>query len=72
MLVDTLIAKDFTDPSRIFIQSFEMQNLIEIQARLNAEGLGDIPLVQLYGDTTKGANPTDAFSFPYDIPYNVA
>ena len=72
ILVDTLIAKGFTDPSRIFIQSFEMQNLIEIQARLNAEGLGDIPLVQLYGDTTKGADQTDAFSFPYDIRYNVA
>ncbi|MGG6238019.1 esterase-like activity of phytase family protein [Nodosilinea sp. AN01ver1] len=72
ILVDTLIAEGFTDPSRIFIQSFEVQNLIEIQARLNAEGLGDIPLVQLYGDTTTAADPTDAFSFPYDIRYNVA
>ncbi|MEB3359334.1 MAG: esterase-like activity of phytase family protein [Synechococcales bacterium] len=72
ILVDTLIEEGFTDPSRIFIQSFEVQNLIEIQARLNAEGLGDIPLVQLYGDTTDGANPDDSFSFPYDIRYNVA
>ncbi|MGB7249235.1 MAG: esterase-like activity of phytase family protein [Phormidesmis sp.] len=72
ILVDTLIAEDFTDPSRIFIQSFEVQNLIEIQARLDAEGLSNIPLVQLYGDTTEGANPEDVFSFPYDIRYNVA
>ena len=72
LLVDTLIAEGFTDPSRIFIQSFEVQNLIEIQARLNAEGLGDIPIVQLYGDTTAAANPDDAFSFPYDIRYNAA
>ncbi len=72
LLVDTLIAEGFTDPSRIFIQSFEVQNLIEIQTRLDAEGLGDIPLVQLYGDTTTAADPTDPFSFPYDIRYNVA
>ena len=72
LLIDALIANDFTDPSRIFIQSFEVQNLIEIQARLDAEGLGDIPIVQLYGDTTAAADPTDPFSFPYDIRYNVA
>lgn len=72
LLVDALIANDFTDPSRIFIQSFEVQNLIEIQSRLDAEGLGDIPIVQLYGDTTAAADPTDPFSFPYDIRYNVA
>ncbi len=71
LLVDTLIAEGFTDPNRIFIQSFEVQNLIEIQDRLNAEGFGDIPLVQLYGDTTATADPADAFSYPYDIRYNV-
>ncbi|MGI8935886.1 MAG: esterase-like activity of phytase family protein [Phormidesmis sp.] len=72
LLIDTLIAEGFTDPNRIFIQSFEVQNLIEIQSRLDAEGLGDIPIVQLYGDTTAAAIPTDPFSFPYDIRYNVA
>ncbi|WP_242041678.1 esterase-like activity of phytase family protein [Alkalinema sp. FACHB-956] len=72
LLVDTLIAEGFTDPSRIFIQSFEFQNLIEIQQRLNQEGLGNIPLVQLYGDTTRAADPQDSFSFPYDIRYNVS
>ncbi|MEP0891677.1 esterase-like activity of phytase family protein [Leptolyngbya sp. FACHB-16] len=72
LLIDTLTENNFTDPSRIFIQSFEVQNLIEIQARLDEEGLSDIPLVQLYGDTTEAADPADAFSFPYDIRYNVA
>ena len=72
LLVNALIANDFTDPSRIFIQSFEVQNLIEIQSRLDAEGLGDIPIVQLYGDTTAAADPAGPFSFPYDIRYNVA
>ena len=71
-LIETLQSTGFTDPNRIFIQSFEIQNLIELQGMLDDAGLGDIPLVQLYGDTTVGANPDDAFSFPVDVRYNVA
>ncbi|MBE9060063.1 esterase-like activity of phytase family protein [cf. Phormidesmis sp. LEGE 11477] len=71
-LIETLKETGFTDPSRIFIQSFEFQNLIELQSMLDAEGLGDLPLVQLYGNTLPGA-PVDAgFSAPFDIRYNVA
>ncbi|MEN9568453.1 MAG: hypothetical protein RLZZ69_3649, partial [Cyanobacteriota bacterium] len=70
-LIETLQKTGFTDPNRIFIQSFEFQNLIELQGMLDAEGLGDIPLVQLYGDTTKDASPDDVFSVPYDIRYNL-
>ncbi|BAZ45230.1 putative glycerophosphoryl diester phosphodiesterase [Chondrocystis sp. NIES-4102] len=70
-LIKTLKETGFTDSNRIFIQSFEFQNLIELQAMLDAEGLGDIPLVQLYGDTTKDASPEDGFSVPYDIRYNL-
>ncbi len=70
-LIKTLQSTGFTDPNRIFIQSFEFQNLIELQGMLDAEGLGDIPLVQLYGDTTKDASPNDVFSVPYDIRYNL-
>ena len=70
-LIETLQETGFTDPNRIFIQSFEFQNLIELQGMLDAEGLGDIPLVQLYGDTTEGASPDDGFSVPYDIRYNL-
>jgi hypothetical protein len=70
-LIETLQSTGFTDPNRIFIQSFEFQNLIELQGMLDAEGLGDIPLVQLYGDTTKDASPDDVFSVPYDIRYNL-
>ena len=70
-LIQTLKDTGFTDPNRIFIQSFEFQNLIELQGMLNAEGLGDIPLVQLYGDTTESASPEDGFSVPYDIRYNI-
>lgn len=70
-LIQTLKETGFTDPNRIFIQSFEFQNLIEFQEMLDAEGLGDIPLVQLYGDTTEDASPDDGFSVPYDIRYNI-
>ena len=50
-LVQTLINKSFTDPNRIFIQSFEVSNLIELKNSLSEAGLGDIPLVQLFGNT---------------------
>ena len=70
-LVQTLKDTGFTDPNRIFIQSFEFQNLIELQGMLDADGLGDIPLVQLYGDTTENASPDDGFSVPYDIRFNI-
>lgn len=70
-LIEALQENDFTERDRIFIQSFEYQNLIELQEMLNEEGIGDIPLVQLYGNTTDSANPGEGFSVPYDIRYNV-
>ncbi|WP_287279216.1 MULTISPECIES: glycerophosphodiester phosphodiesterase family protein [unclassified Okeania] len=71
-LIQTLQDTDFTDPDRIFIQSFEFANLIDLQGQLDDAELGDIPLVQLYGNTTEGANPEAGFSFPFDIRFNVA
>ena len=70
-LIENLKATGFIDPSRIFIQSFEFQNLIELQAQLNAEGLGNLPLVQLYGNTTDSASPDSGFSVPFDIRFNI-
>ncbi|WP_253274167.1 esterase-like activity of phytase family protein [Myxosarcina sp. GI1] len=70
-LIETLQKTGFTNPNRIFIQSFEFENLIKLQGMLDEAGLGDIPLVQLYGDTTKDASPEDGFSVPYDIRYNL-
>ncbi|MEM9089318.1 MAG: esterase-like activity of phytase family protein [Cyanobacteria bacterium P01_F01_bin.53] len=71
-LIEMLKETGFTDPERIFIQSFEFQNLIELQGQLEAEGLGDIPLVQLYGNTLPDAPIEEGFSAPYDIRFNVA
>ena len=49
LLVDTLVAKKFTDPTRVFIQSFEVTNLKNLNTTLMPKAGIDIPLVQLFG-----------------------
>ena len=73
-LVQTLQDTGFTDPNRIFIQSFEVANLIELSTTLEAAGLDDIPLVQLFGDTAGGFinDGGGGFSVPYDFVANFA
>ncbi|TWI04538.1 glycerophosphoryl diester phosphodiesterase [Luteimonas cucumeris] len=63
-LVETLVAQGFTDPKRIYIQSFEVENLIELKKKLMPAAGLNIPLVQLYDDIG-GAKP-------YDFTYNIA
>ncbi|BAZ38633.1 glycerophosphoryl diester phosphodiesterase [Calothrix sp. NIES-4101] len=48
-LVDTLVAKNFTDPKRLFIQSFEVGNLQELKNNIMPQAKIDLPLVQLFG-----------------------
>lgn len=62
-LVATLVAEGFTDPGRVFIQSFEVENLIELKTTVMPAAGIDLPLVQLYGDLDSAT--------PYDIAYNV-
>ncbi|WP_353932952.1 esterase-like activity of phytase family protein [Okeanomitos corallinicola TIOX110] len=71
-LIATLQATGFTDPDRIFIQSFEVANLIDLQNNLlPAVGLEDLPLVQLFGDVeAANSDSGDGFSVPYDIIHN--
>jgi glycerophosphoryl diester phosphodiesterase len=78
-LVSTLVANGFTDPDRIFIQSFEVANLIQLQDTILplfdpfvTGNLVDIPLVQLYGDVEDAEINAvgGGFSVPYDIAYN--
>jgi len=66
-LVDALKSENFVDPSRIFIQSFEVANLVELQTRIMPKAGIDIPLVQLFGDLD---DEVDSFGFPYDIRYH--
>jgi glycerophosphoryl diester phosphodiesterase len=49
ILADTLKAENFTDPSRIFIQSFEVSNLKALKNTIMPAAGIDIPLVQLFG-----------------------
>ncbi len=53
LLVDTLVANNFTDPKRVFIQSFEVGNLQELHDVLMPAKNIDIPLVQLFGGATQ-------------------
>ena len=58
VLVNTLVAQEFTDPERVFIQSFEVGNLQELKQLIMPDAGIDIPLIQLLG----GANGR-----PYDF-----
>ncbi|NJM45083.1 MAG: glycerophosphodiester phosphodiesterase [Alkalinema sp. RU_4_3] len=51
LLVDTLVASKFTDPSRIYIQSFEVGNLKNLNDAIMPKAGIDIPLIQLFGGT---------------------
>ncbi|PAX54907.1 phytase [Brunnivagina elsteri] len=52
MLIDTLVANKFTDLKRIYIQSFEVGNLKELNDKIMPAAKVDIPLVQLFGGAT--------------------
>ncbi|WP_149537830.1 glycerophosphodiester phosphodiesterase family protein [Siccirubricoccus phaeus] len=82
MLVDTLVANDFTDPSRVIIQSFELANLIELQKEIMPEAGIDIPLLQLMNeggydiafnlDPARGDNPEAYAGFGFDLSLDSA
>ena len=71
LLVDDLVENGFTDPARVYLQSFEVENLIELQNSILPRAGIDLPLVQLYGDVTDAfVQPSSSFSRPYDMRYN--
>ncbi|MDO4264653.1 MAG: glycerophosphodiester phosphodiesterase family protein, partial [Deinococcus sp.] len=47
LLIDTLVRENFTDPSRIYIQSFEVGNLKELNSVIMPGAGVNLPLVQL-------------------------
>ncbi|MEH2367229.1 esterase-like activity of phytase family protein [Nostoc sp.] len=67
LLIDTLKANNFTDPSRIFIQSFEVGNLKELHDRIMPAAGVDIPLVQLLDASDIDINGKIIESQPYDL-----
>lgn len=69
ILVRTLVETGFTDPDRVFIQSFEIQNLLELQTVFFPAAGIDLPLVQLTGDVT---GTEGSFSAPFDVVFNTS
>ncbi|MEH2185222.1 MAG: esterase-like activity of phytase family protein [Nostoc sp.] len=70
LLIDTLKTNNFTDPSRIFIQSFEVGNLKELHDRIMPAAGVDIPLVQLLDASDIDINGKIIESQPYDLKVN--
>lgn len=70
-LVQQLKQLQFTELKRVFIQSFEVQNLLELKQQWMPELNVQFPLIQLIGDTEKAyLPPKDSFSVPYDVFYH--
>ena len=70
-LVQELKQQQFTDPNQVFIQSFEVQNLLELRQQWMPAMKVEFPLIQLIGDTDKAyLPPKDSFSVPYDVFYH--
>lgn len=61
-LVETLVDEGFTDPRRVYIQSFEVANLIELKKAIMPSAGVDFPLVQLFDDIWSTG--------PYDFRWN--
>ncbi|MEH2246329.1 esterase-like activity of phytase family protein [Nostoc sp.] len=67
LLIDTLKANNFTDPSRIFIQSFEVSNLKQLHDVIMPNAGVDIPLIQLLDASDIDINGKIIESQPYDL-----
>jgi hypothetical protein len=66
-LIDTLVAEDFTDGDRVFIQSFEVGNLKELYSKIMPQAGVDIPLVQLLDANDIDLNGKLIENQPYDF-----
>ncbi|MEH2377113.1 MAG: esterase-like activity of phytase family protein [Nostoc sp.] len=67
LLIDTLKANNFTDPSRIFIESFEVSNLKQLRNSIMPAAGVDIPLIQLLDASDIDINGKIIESQPYDL-----
>ena len=65
-LIATLVDMSFTDPDRIFIQSFEVANLVALKRDIMPRYGVALPLVQLFGDMNNSAY----VARPYDVVYH--
>ncbi len=67
LLVDNLVKNKFTDPSRIFIQSFEVGNLKDLKNNIMPKAGVKIPLTQLLDASDIKLDGTLVESQPYDF-----
>jgi glycerophosphoryl diester phosphodiesterase len=67
ILIKTLKENNFTDPQRVFIQSFEVGNLKELHDVIMPREGVDIPLVQLLDASDIDINGKIIESQPYDL-----
>jgi len=71
MLVEQLVAASFTDSMRVFIQSFEVANLLQLGQEILPPARLQLPLVLLFGDI-ESKSASRAFAQPYDVQFAVA
>jgi glycerophosphoryl diester phosphodiesterase len=64
MVVAGLVAAGFTEPDRVFLQSFEIESLLELKQRWMPAAGVDFPLVQLIGNPRRGR--------PRDLAWHLA
>jgi glycerophosphoryl diester phosphodiesterase len=67
LLVDNLVKNKFTDPSRIFIQSFEVGNLKDLNSKIMPKAGVNIPLTQLLDASDIKLDGSLIESQPYDF-----
>lgn len=72
LLVEQLARSGFRDPARIYIQSFELANLIELRTRLLPAAGIDARLMQLFGDMDAVTPQNASFAVPYDLRWHAA
>lgn len=66
-LINVLVNTKFTDPSRVFIQSFEVRNLKELKASIMPRAGIELPLIQLLGAKGSHSDGTLQETQPYDF-----
>ncbi len=74
-LIETLVAERFTDPARVYVQSFEIANLIDLAERIMPAAGVELPLIQLFGalDAPGDGSPARrAFAQPRDVVFHAA
>ncbi len=70
-LVQVLREQDFVDPTRVYIQSFEIENLLTLKTSIMPEADVMLPLILLFGNAQDCAEAqANSFARPRDVYYH--